>query len=641
MNTLVMSDGTAASRKAIELAGFPAGPMMPSHDGAQLIITHLWERSPGGVFSAEAVAALDGGSPQQQQQQAAAGGGGGGSGAAAAATEQSFSSAAAAGNSTAGTSAATPSTAAAAGRSSLTVEAALWAAAQTANSTASAGDTNGIIAVNAINANTTPNSIISGNTSAADASVAAAAAADGGGGGPAPPAGLSRQLPIALVLQRALLAISENKALRDSLNYKIETAVLSPAPPPPHGPYAADATPADATTPREKGGAKANKVPATAAARQQQQQQQQLAAEKAAAVAVAAAAAAAAASAAAAGKTKGRDGAAVSVEEEEKEEEEGLSDAEREARRLLSHRARKVVRHAEGRAEHHRAKSITLGVGSGPASGGKSSSVAVGSVARQALRALKGRYLLCFAKADGFALRPSTAAVRYLVVVALMTPPPSTAAIQTEEEKQKLAVVDTAATAAAVSAVGQALACCRKGSRDTVSVVLVVPPGGPPPGDDASSGDVTTTTTTTTTSSSSSSSRPAVAHCTERLTRMVLDFEQQRKDEAAKQEPEQQQQQTEEASANEAIITNMTATTATDDDTAPAAAAEVLPVVSVCELAPTKHVPVPTLANAATQVSRYLQQRKADVLVVSAAAPEPLQLTLLGMARPHCLVVPV
>lgn len=542
MNVLVMSDGSAAATKAIELAGIPGGPLMPSHEKAQLIIAHMWEKTPafGAVFSPDAV---DGG----------AAGGAGGVDYAAASTTTANAAAAVVdpGNSSNGCAGGNIT------KAPQTVEAAVRAAVQTANAS-----------LNAFSIANEKGGGGGNHTSSAGAADTGAAA-----GSPSKPAAamLSQQLPVVFVLQRALQAIHESKTLKDSLNYRVETSVQPP--PPPSASQQAEAAAAaaalaeaEAMTPRSKG---ARQKAFTS--RQQQQQPQVAAADPAAAAGDAAASAESAA-------------------------------AERaELQRLLSYRATGIVQYAAERATHHSARAIVLGVGATQ----EGKTIAVGSVASEALRSLSPGHLLFFVKADGFTLRPNTAAVRYVVVVPVSEPGDSSSNGGGDCVGRWYEASAEDREAAAVGAVRRAQSWCRKGMSDRVAVILVV---------------------------ASSSDAEAQGGLLDRYSESLAEVMQSTEAESDPQPQPEVSQGAEEAPAaedhNEANESN--------------AAAMEWPAISVCEVKPTKHNPNPAIDSAvsALQVAKFIQQRKTEVVVVSSMAPESLQLALMSMTKPHCLVVP-
>lgn len=95
-----------------------------------------------------------------------------------------------------------------------------------------------------------------------------------------------------------------------------------------------------------------------------------------------------------------------------------------------------------------------------------------------------------------------------------------------------------------------------------------------------------------------------------------------------------------------------TATTSAEAGPAPAGTAataaagevsrmdEPWPAVSVFTFKSSKHVPQPTVWNSSQQVIKSLQQRKLEFAVMADSAPSPVMKTILSHNKPHVIIVP-
>lgn len=345
-------------------------------------------------------------------------------------------------------------------------------------------------------------------------------------------------------------------------------------------------------------------------------------------------------------------------------------------------RAGVIVDYAAQRAAHHGATIIALGAGNGM--DGKN--VKVGAVARQAVQTLGGSHVLYVMKADGFTLRPSTAVVQYTVLVCLGQPPePRTAPLETAVtsatrskdgeadvlpqqplEEPTTAAATTATTAslpttgtselaasddqstrppipapvdslaAGLTAARYALKCRRPSTRDYVNVVLVVDP---------------------------TVAEAELATYTESFTALLQQAEPMEGSPASAPPTQNGEPPTgarppsadgqppgatgdaaieDSPSRTEAVATVEPSQAAEGTETSelPVAVEAVWPTVQTCAVRPTKQNANPTVYNAAAQVVKFIQPRKSDFVVVANNSPLPLHEAVMGMMRPHVLVVP-
>lgn len=221
-----------------------------------------------------------------------------------------------------------------------------------------------------------------------------------------------RRLSGPAVVSTVVATIKENKALRDTLNYKLEMSLMPPPPPPPDGA-------AQAASPGKK--ATVKKPDTSKAGRKSQME---------------------------------RDPAALRAAHEAE-----LKSAEEEQRR----QAAVVVAYGGSRAAHHHADFIALGVGN--VQEGKV--VSPGHVCPRALEVLAPHYPLYLIKADGFTLRATTTRVRYVVVAVV-------ADDGEEQGPDRGAGRRAEALASQVAAARLALSRRRPGSQDVVGVAVIV-----------------------------------------------------------------------------------------------------------------------------------------------------------------------
>ncbi|EAN95119.1 hypothetical protein C3747_44g48 [Trypanosoma cruzi] len=172
------------------------------------------------------------------------------------------------------------------------------------------------------------------------------------------------RLPVSDVMRNTLEAITESKVTRDSLNYKIETVVLSDL-------FTPMSTTPAATRPQSS---KKSPLSKKELAAQQQQQQQ-----------------------AAAAFTEAELEAAARVAEKE----------------AAQSRAKAIALYARERALHHKAEAILLGTGN--SMDGKN--IIFGLVAKTVFTEMRQTHVLWFIKNNGCTMRLNTALVRYVVVL--------------------------------------------------------------------------------------------------------------------------------------------------------------------------------------------------------------------------------
>ncbi|KAF8281299.1 hypothetical protein TcBrA4_0089700 [Trypanosoma cruzi] len=171
------------------------------------------------------------------------------------------------------------------------------------------------------------------------------------------------RLPVSDVMRNTLEAITESKVTRDSLNYKIETVVLSDL-------FTPMSTTPATTRPQSS---KKSPLPKKELAAQQQQQQ-----------------------------------TAAAITEAELEAAARV--AEKEA---AQSRAKAIALYARERALHHKAEAILLGTGN--SMDGKN--IILGLVANTVFTEMRQTHVLWFIKNNGCTMRLNTALVRYVVVL--------------------------------------------------------------------------------------------------------------------------------------------------------------------------------------------------------------------------------
>ncbi|EPY21768.1 hypothetical protein AGDE_13798 [Angomonas deanei] len=328
----------------------------------------------------------------------------------------------------------------------------------------------------------------------------------------------SENMSLPLVMQSAMTVITENKYLRDTLQYKMETEMLpplvtsaAPVPPPGGGILSPKAAPA---------------------------------------------------------KAKGKAPEVSTVTPEELEEQR-VKEAEQ-LNELKKQRGLKIVQYAAQRAQHHHCSTLVLGAGNTV----EGKNVLMGTVCAAALAELSRQYVLYIMKQDGLSLRPTTTKVRQMVFGVI-------------EGEQSLASIGVATR--------HALSRRRAGvAADTVHVLLIATP-------EVSEESVTT--------------------YTESLTALLEEAGAIGGDNNNNEEQKEAEEEEKEGGEAERAV-------------------PLLPV-NVCHLTASKKIAQPDLENSMSQVLRYYQQLgKTEFVVTSGDAPLVLLQALVGLLKPHCVVVP-
>lgn len=296
-----------------------------------------------------------------------------------------------------------------------------------------------------------------------------------------------------------------------------------------------------------------------------------------------------------------------------------------------------IAEYVMDRVAHHRAQVLFLGAGNEQ----EGKQIVVGSVASEIRRRAQAQCVLYFIKPDGCKLRPTTTALHFVVVVPVTADPQSGGRPATEVPQQTAKAIETV--------VRYATRCLRPQRDDRVSVVLI------------SVAQRVSVAVEMDTSAADGDAIVAAAVATpshtgaERLTgvysALVESFLDCDGNGAAVEshghftDGASEEVKTGDGSEAAEPNGNFTDTSRSPSLAAalPSPAPEASPTsrISVCYLKPTKQIPHPTMETGAPHILKYLSAYKADfILMSSALIPDGLQLALLGLNKPHCVIVP-
>lgn len=337
--------------------------------------------------------------------------------------------------------------------------------------------------------------------------------------------------------------------------------------------------------------------------------------------------------------------------------------------------------YARQRAEHHKVKTIFLGVGN--STDGKV--IQMGATTDAVVRDLSSKYALYCIKNDGFTLRATTTLIRYVVIVVVGNgSPPATESLVLENsevpkigegeksvksanfggesdiaggapgnlpsedphtvtsrdsiELPQIAITIPApppvdALADGCAAVRYALSRRRSGSKDTVAVLLLAEP---------QESEENVKTYISAFEDLLSSAKGSKTDSNEVLKEVTSPENAEKPKDAPLTEATPPDGEPKEAAVEVEV---KPAEPASTQQSSPPAAPESRidepwPPVSVCTFKTSKHVPLPTVWNSSGQIIKSLQQRKLEFAVVPSSAPPPIIKTVLSHNKPHVIIVP-